>query len=108
MFRWVNGKNPMQYGFDFGLWTRQIVWDLVEQRFSVRLSLASIGALLARQGLTPQKPLQRAYSATRKPSKNGSAKRIQRLRAKPKRDKADIYFWGRIPEVPRVLTPRAG
>jgi len=20
--RWVNGKNPMQYGFDFGLWTR--------------------------------------------------------------------------------------
>ena len=62
VFRWVNGKNPMQYGFDFfGLWTRQIVRDLVEQRFSVRLSLASIGALLARQGLTPQKPLQRAY-----------------------------------------------
>lgn len=25
VFRWINGKNPMQYGFDFGLWTRQIV-----------------------------------------------------------------------------------
>ena len=25
VFRWVNGKDPRQYGFDFGLWTRQIV-----------------------------------------------------------------------------------
>ena len=29
VFRWVNGKNPMQYGFDFGLWTRRIVRELV-------------------------------------------------------------------------------
>ena len=51
----------MQYGFDFGLCTRQIVRELIAQRFGVRLSLASIGAVLVRQGLTPQKPLQRAY-----------------------------------------------
>jgi transposase len=61
VFRWINGKDPRQYGFDFGLWTRRIVRDLVSQKFGVTLSLASIGALLARQGLTPQKPLQRAY-----------------------------------------------
>ncbi len=61
VFRWVNGKNPMQYGFDFGLWTRQIVRELVQQKFGVTLSLASIGAMLARLGLTAQKPLQRAY-----------------------------------------------
>lgn len=29
VFRWINGKNPQQYGFDFGLWTRQIVQSLV-------------------------------------------------------------------------------
>jgi len=57
VFRWVNGKKPMQYGFDFGLWTRHIVRELIRQRFGVRLSLASIGAVLARQGLTSQKPL---------------------------------------------------
>jgi len=50
IFRWVNGKNPMQYGLDFGLWTRQIVGELVKQKFGVTLSLASIGALLARLG----------------------------------------------------------
>jgi len=30
VFRWINGKNPMQYGFDFGLWTRQIVRVLID------------------------------------------------------------------------------
>ena len=29
VFRWVNGKRPAQYGFDFGLWTRQIVQELL-------------------------------------------------------------------------------
>ena len=61
VFRWVNGKRPDQYGFDFGLWTRQIVKVLLLERFEVSLSLASIGALLARLGLTAQKPLERAY-----------------------------------------------
>ena len=28
VFRWINGKDPRQYGFDFGLWTRQIVAEL--------------------------------------------------------------------------------
>jgi hypothetical protein len=45
----------------YGLWPRQIVRELMAQRFGARLSLGSIGALLARQGLTPQKPLQWAY-----------------------------------------------
>ena len=29
--RWINGKDPRQYGFDFGLWTRQIVGALIAQ-----------------------------------------------------------------------------
>jgi transposase len=28
VFRWVNGKDPRQYGLDFGLWTRSVVADL--------------------------------------------------------------------------------
>ena len=57
VFRWINGKDPRQYGFDFGLWTRLIVGDLISQKFGVTLSLASIGKLLADLQLTPQKPL---------------------------------------------------
>jgi transposase len=29
VFGWVNDKNPRQHGFDFGLWTRQIVRELI-------------------------------------------------------------------------------
>jgi transposase len=57
VFRWVNGKRPDQYGFDFGLWSRQIVQELLLTRFAVKLSLASIGALLARLGLIAAKSL---------------------------------------------------
>jgi transposase len=59
--RWILGGDPRQYGFDFGLWTRQIVANLIADRFGIDLSLTSVGEVLHRLGLTPQKPLRRAY-----------------------------------------------
>ena len=64
VFRWVNGKRPDQYGFDFGLWTRQIVKALLLERFEVSLCLASIGALLARLLLRPCEVLSRIAHAS--------------------------------------------
>ena len=93
VFRWVNGKNPRQYGFDFGLWTRQIVRELVAQRFQVQLSLASIGTLLARLGLTPQKPLQRAYQRDPEAVERWVKQTYPAIARKAKRDKAEIFFW---------------
>ena len=61
MFRWVNGRDPRQYGLDFGWWTRAVVAELIEKKFGVKLGLTAVGELLAKLGLTPQKPLQRAY-----------------------------------------------
>ena len=31
VLRWVNGRDPRQYGLDFGLWTRNVVAELIEQ-----------------------------------------------------------------------------
>ncbi len=93
VFRWVNGRNPMQYGFDFGLWTRRIVQSLVCQEFGVQLSQASVGALLARQGLTPQKPLQRAYQRDPEAVERWKREIYPAIAGKAKREKADIYFW---------------
>ena len=61
MKHWIIGSEPRQHGFDFGLWTRQIVADLIYDRFDIELSLSGVGKLLKRVGLTPQKPLRRAY-----------------------------------------------
>lgn len=93
VFRWVNGKNPRQYGFEFALWTRQLVRELIEQKLGIRLSLASVGAVLARQGLTAQKPLQRAYQRDPVAVAQWQQETYPEIARQAKRDKADIYFW---------------
>lgn len=93
VFGWINGKNPRQYGFDFGLWTRQIVGELIRQKFAVRLSLASVGALLARLGLTAQKPLQQAYQRDPQAVAKWEQETYPAILRRAKREKAEIHFW---------------
>ena len=93
MFRWVNGKRPDQYGFDFGLWTRQIVQELLLARYGVKLSLASIGALLARLGLTAQKPLQRAYQRDPEAVAHWKHETFPDIAAEAQASGAEILFW---------------
>jgi transposase len=93
VFRWVNGKNPNQYGFDFGLWTRSIVCTLIEEKFGIRLSLASVGALLARLNLTAQKPLERAYQRDPKAIERWQRETYPAIAKQAKAQKAEIYFW---------------
>src|SRR5438552_16871007 len=59
--RWILGKDPRQYGFDFALWTRRIVQALLEEKLGIELGLTAVGRLLASLDITPQKPLRRAY-----------------------------------------------
>jgi transposase len=93
VFRWINGKDPRQYGFDFGLWTRQIVAALIAERFGVELSLASVGKLLANLNLTPQKPLKRAYERDPAAIEAWKRKIYPQLAARARRAGAEIYFW---------------
>ncbi len=93
VFRWVNGKRPDQHGFDFGLWTRQIVQELLLSRFEVKLSLASIGALLARLGLTAQKPLERAYQRDPAAVELWKTITFPALATEAKSSGAEILFW---------------
>jgi transposase len=93
VFRWVNGKRPDQYGFDFGLWTRQIVKELVSSVFDVSLSLASIGALLARLGLSAQKPLQRAYQRDPDAVAKWKSETFPAIAAEAQTSGAEILFW---------------
>jgi len=93
VFGWINGRDPRQYGFDFGLWTRQVVSQLIKDRFGVELSLRSVGALLARLGLTPQKPLQRAYERDPEAIEAWKAEVYPKLAARARKLGADIYFW---------------
>ncbi len=90
--RWINGKDPRQYGFDFGLWTRQIVAALIAQKFDVRLGVTAVGRLLAALDITPQKPLRRAYERDPVAIARWTTQVFPRLRARAKRVGAQIFF----------------
>lgn len=89
---WINGKDPRQYGFDFGLWTRQIVAALIARRFGVQLGVSAVGRLLAELDITPQKPLRRAYERDPAAIKRWTQQTYPKLRARAKRRGAKIFF----------------
>jgi transposase len=93
VFRWINGRDPRQYGFDFGLWTRLIVALLIEQKFGIRLGVTAAGALLARLGLTPQKPLQRAYQRDPEAIERWQREQFPEIVKQTTASGGDIYFW---------------
>lgn len=93
VFRWVNGKDPRQHGFDFGMWTRRIVRGLIEREFGVNLGVTAVGEMLARLGLTPQKPLQRAYQRDPVAIAKWQNESYPAIAKEARTRGAEIYFW---------------
>jgi transposase len=93
VFRWINGKDPRQYGMDFGLWTRSVVAELIDRKFGIRLGLTAVGALLAKLGLTPQKPLQRAYQRDPEAIERWQRETYPAIARQAKADGGDVFFW---------------
>jgi len=93
VFRWINGRDPRQYGLDFGLWTRSVVVELIAEKFGVRLRLTAVGALLAKLGLTPQKPLQRAYQRDPQAIERWQRETFPAIARKAKKCGGEVFFW---------------
>ena len=93
VFRWINGRDPRQYGLDFGLWTRLVVAQLIEKKFGLRLGVSAVGELLAKLGLTPQKPLQRAYQRDPQAIEKWQRETYPAIARKAKRQGAEVFFW---------------
>ena len=93
MYRWINGRDPRQYGLDFGLWTRSVVADLIERKFGIRLGVTAVGELLAKLGLTPQKPLQRAYQRDPEAIEAWRRTRFPAIAEQAKASGGEVYFW---------------
>jgi transposase len=93
VFRWINGRDPRQYGLDFGLWTRSIAASLIAQKFGVTLGLTAVGELLAKLGLTPQKPLQRAYQRDPDAIETWQRETFPEIKRQAKAAGAEVYFW---------------
>jgi transposase len=93
VFRWINGRDPRQYGLDFGLWTRSVVADLIDRKFHIRLGVTAVGELLAKLGLTPQKPLQRAYQRDPEAIEKWQREQFPAIARQAKAAGGEVYFW---------------
>lgn len=90
--RWILGKDPRQYGFDFGLWSRRIVQVLIQEKMGIELGITAVGRLLASLDITPQKPLRRAYERDPKAVQLWMDEVYPKLRKRAKKLGAKIFF----------------
>jgi len=92
IYNTVTGKNPLQLKLPFALWTRGQIRTVIIRKFGVKLSLASIGRLLAQLGLTCQKPLFRAYQQNPSLVEKWLEEEFPKIRKEAKKKGAEIFF----------------
>jgi transposase len=92
IFAVVVGHTPNQMALDFGLWTRDLVRQLILTRWGVELSVTAVGRLLRRLGLSPQRPVYRAYQADPVKVKAWQEEGYPALAAAAKKRGAVVYF----------------
>lgn len=89
----IVGRMPDQLKLPFYLWTRAAVAALIRREYGLDVSLVTVGRYLKAWGLSPQKPVRRAYE------RNGAAitrwltQDYPALARQAKRERAVLY-WG--------------
>lgn len=91
--RLIVGRCPDQLRLPFALWTREAVQQLLEKKFGVELSVWTVGRYLKRWGLTPQKPLHRAFEQDPEAVRRWLQEEYPDIRRRGKREGAEIH-WG--------------
>ncbi|MGH9776724.1 MAG: IS630 family transposase [Candidatus Acidiferrales bacterium] len=89
----ITGRCPDQLQLPFALWTRQAVCQLLAARFALRVSVWTAGRYLRHWGLTPQKPVRRAYERNPAAVQRWLQEQYPAIRAKAKQANAEIH-WG--------------
>src|SRR5579859_7017347 len=89
----ISARCPDQLQLPFALWTRAAVCHLLAERFGLRVSVWTAGRYLRHWGLTPQKPVRRAYERNPVAVERWLKEEYPVIRAKAKQEKAEIH-WG--------------
>jgi transposase len=92
LYTLIVGATPRQLQFEFDLWTRERVRELIRREFGVALSAVTVGRLLRTIGLSPQRPLFRAYQQDPEAVVRWKTEQYPAIRAEAKKVGASIYF----------------
>lgn len=96
MMKWIYDtivqKSPLQFRFKFALWTREMIREVIFKKYKLRLGLSSVSRLLKQLGLSCQRPIFKAWQQNEQQVKNWLKKVFPKLKARAKKEKADIFF----------------
>src|SRR5260221_12036285 len=83
---------PDQLSLPFALWTREAVQELLSRKFEVQVSVWTVGRYLRAWGLTPQKPVRRAYEQNPTAVRKWLEEEYPAIRAQARQLKAQIHW----------------
>lgn len=90
--RMIRDKTPLQFKFEYALWTLAIIRELIARKFDVKLSEVSVGRLMKRLGFSPQRPLYRAWQQNPELVQSWQEKDYPKIAARAKKEGALIFF----------------
>jgi transposase len=90
LYTLIVGADPRQLEFEFALWTREMVRELIRREFRVGLSAVSVGRLLRKLGLSSQRPLYRAYQQDPEAVERWKSETYPRIRAQAAAEGATV------------------
>lgn len=88
----IKDKLPDQLKLPYGLWTREAVQQLIENRYGIELSRWQVGRYLNSWGYTPQKPISKAFEQKPEKVKEWLAKEYPAIKKRSAKEDAVIYF----------------
>ena len=92
LYRTLTNDQPTQWKFSFALWTLKLVAKVIHQELGIQLSRWSVSRLLHQLGLSPQRPLFRAYQQDEGAVSRWKAEVFPEIRRKAKQCNGVVYF----------------
>lgn len=92
IYQTVTLGNPNQLKMPFVLWSAKLLAAAIEKKFGVKLSKASVCRLLHQLGLSPQRPLWRAYQRDPKVVERWLKEEFPAIRAAARKARGEVWF----------------
>jgi len=85
-------RDPRQLEFDFGLWTRKLVRELIRRKFGIDYSLQNVGRILKMLGFSPQRPVYQALERDEEKRRIWQEETFPAIKKRADQEGARIFF----------------